>query len=252
MLDIACGTGIVTRRLLRPGRTVIGVDRSPGMLVPAAQRIPGGAVCGDATRLPFASGSVDAVVMVWLLHLLPDPEAVLAEALRVLRPGGRLVTTVDKEAAYFTENSDLARATAELRHQYTPHAPDRPARIRDWAAAHGLRPVGEARFPGTGQGAVRGSGGRRSTRAASPGACGPTPGRWPRWSGVSRHSRTRTLRSPTRCTGCSPWRCADRRRPDGGPHTPSPPGRAGGGGRGRAGTTVVTGGEGVRPGEQSE
>ncbi|MEK2493924.1 class I SAM-dependent methyltransferase [Kitasatospora purpeofusca] len=152
VLDIACGTGIVTRRLRRPGRTVLGVDRSPGMLVPAAHRIPGGAVCGDATRLPFASGSVDAVVMVWLLHLLPDPEPVLAEALRVLRPGGRLVTTVDKEAAYFTEDSDLARATAELRHQYTPHAPDRTERIRAWAAAHGLRPAGEARFPGTGQG----------------------------------------------------------------------------------------------------
>ncbi|MFB8234949.1 methyltransferase domain-containing protein [Kitasatospora purpeofusca] len=152
VLDIACGTGIVTRRLQRPDRTVLGVDRSPGMLAAAAHRIPGGAVCGDATRLPFASGSVDAVVMVWLLHLLPDPEPVLAEALRVLRPGGRLVTTVDKEAAYFTEDSDLARATAELRHQYTPHAPDDLARIRAWAAAHGLRPVGEARFPGTGQG----------------------------------------------------------------------------------------------------
>ncbi|MDY0816634.1 class I SAM-dependent methyltransferase [Kitasatospora purpeofusca] len=152
VLDIACGTGIVTRRLLRPGRTVLGVDRSPGMLVPAGRRIPGGAVCGDATRLPFASGSVDAVVMVWLLHLLPDPDAVLAEALRVLRPGGRLVTTVDKEAAYFTEDGDLARATAELRRQYAPHAPDRTGRILDWAADHGLRPVGEARFPGTGQG----------------------------------------------------------------------------------------------------
>ncbi|MFB8306622.1 class I SAM-dependent methyltransferase, partial [Kitasatospora purpeofusca] len=154
VLDIACGTGIVTRRLQRTGRTVLGVDRSPGMLVPAARRIPGGAVCGDATRLPFASGSVDAVVMVWLLHLLPESTAgaVLAEALRVLRPGGRLVTTVDKEAAYFTEESGVARATAELRRRYAPHAPDRSERIRAWAADHGLRPVGEARFPGTGQG----------------------------------------------------------------------------------------------------
>ncbi|WP_093865262.1 class I SAM-dependent methyltransferase [Streptomyces sp. TLI_053] len=154
VLDIACGTGIVTRRLQRPGRVVLGVDRSPGMLAAAARRIPGGAVCGDATRLPFASGSVDAVVMVWLLHLLPEDaaDAVLSEAARVLRPGGRLVTTVDKEQAYFTEDSEVARATAELRDSYTPHAPDRHARIRDWAAGRGLRPAGEALFPGTGQG----------------------------------------------------------------------------------------------------
>ncbi|MFJ4092857.1 class I SAM-dependent methyltransferase [Kitasatospora sp. NPDC089913] len=154
VLDIACGTGIVTRRLQRPGRVVLGVDRSPGMLAAAARRIPGGAVCGDATRLPFASGSVDAVVMVWLLHLLPEDaaDAVLAEAARVLRPGGRLVTTVDKEAAHFAQESEVGRATADLRARYAPHAPDRHARIRDWAAGLGLRPSGEAVFPGLGQG----------------------------------------------------------------------------------------------------
>ncbi len=106
LLDIACGTGIVTRGLLRPERTVLGVDRSSGMLGLAARRVPGGVVCGDAARLPLASDSVDAVVIVWLLHLLPDPAAVLAEAARVLRPGGVLITTVDKDDAYFVEDSE--------------------------------------------------------------------------------------------------------------------------------------------------
>ncbi|WP_371641953.1 class I SAM-dependent methyltransferase [Streptomyces mirabilis] len=73
VLDIACGTGIVTRRLLRPDRTVLGVDRSQGMLRLAARRVPGGVVQGDASGLPVASSSVDAVVIVWLLHLLLDP-----------------------------------------------------------------------------------------------------------------------------------------------------------------------------------
>lgn len=114
VLDIACGTGIVTERLPRPGRTVVGVDRSPGMLGLAARRVPGGVVRGDATRLPFASDAVDAVVIVWLLHLLPDPVPVLAEAARVLRPGGVLITTVDKNDAYFAEDSDIAEATADL------------------------------------------------------------------------------------------------------------------------------------------
>ncbi|GAA3653631.1 class I SAM-dependent methyltransferase [Streptomyces chitinivorans] len=115
VVDVACGTGIVTRRLLRPGRTVLGVDRSPGMLAPAAERVPGGVVRGDATQLPLASGSVDAVVIVWLLHLLPDPVPVLAEASRVLRPGGTLITTVDKDDAYFVPDSDIARVTTEPR-----------------------------------------------------------------------------------------------------------------------------------------
>ncbi|MFC8515567.1 class I SAM-dependent methyltransferase [Streptomyces sp. NPDC057257] len=152
LLDVGCGTGIVTRRLLRPDRTVLGVDRSPGMLGVAARRVAGGVVCGDATRLPVATDSVDAVVLVWLLHLLPDPAAVLAEAARVLRPGGRLITTVDKDDAYFAEDSDVARLTAELRRRHAPHVPDHSARLLARAAGHGLDLVGETVFPGTGQG----------------------------------------------------------------------------------------------------
>ncbi|MEU6627086.1 class I SAM-dependent methyltransferase [Streptomyces parvus] len=152
VLDIACGTGIVTERLLRPERTVVGVDRSPGMLGLAARRLPGGVVRGDAAALPFASRTVDAVVIVWLLHLLPDPDPVLAEAARVLRPGGVLITTVDKNDAYFVEDSDVAQVTADLRRAYTPRVPDRSARVLDRAAELGLRMAGRTVFPGTGQG----------------------------------------------------------------------------------------------------
>ncbi|MEU1441236.1 class I SAM-dependent methyltransferase [Streptomyces mirabilis] len=152
VLDIACGTGIVTRRLLRPDRTVLGVDCSQGMLRLAARRVPGGVVQGDASGLPVASGSVDAVVIVWLLHLLLDPVPVLAEAARVLRPGGTLITTVDKDDAYFVPDSDIARVTAEARRQYAPRVPDHCARVLDWAARQGLVEAGETEFPGTGQG----------------------------------------------------------------------------------------------------
>ncbi|MFW3475247.1 class I SAM-dependent methyltransferase [Streptomyces microflavus] len=152
ILDIACGTGIVTGRLLRPGRTVVGVDRSPGMLGLAGRRVPGGVVRGDATRLPFASDAVDAVVIVWLLHLLPHPEPVLAEAARVLRPGGVLITTVDKNDAYFAEDSDIARVTADLRRRYAPHVPDSTARVLDRATELGLALTARTDFPGTGQG----------------------------------------------------------------------------------------------------
>ena len=58
---------------------------------------------GDATRLPFAPDAVDAVVIVWLPHLLPDPAPVPAEAAGVPRPGGVLITAVDKDDAYFSD-----------------------------------------------------------------------------------------------------------------------------------------------------
>ncbi|MDG9700854.1 class I SAM-dependent methyltransferase [Streptomyces sp. DH37] len=152
VVDVACGTGIVTRLLLRPHRTVLGVDRSSGMLRPAADRVPGGVVRGDATRLPLASGSVDAVVIVRLLHLLPDPVPVLAEASRVLRPGGTLITTVDKDDAYFVPDGDVARVTAEPRRRYAPRVSDHSRRVLRWAAGEGLEGAGETVFPGAGQG----------------------------------------------------------------------------------------------------
>ncbi|MFJ8045786.1 class I SAM-dependent methyltransferase [Kitasatospora sp. NPDC096147] len=152
VLDLACGTGIVTERLVRPGRRVLGADLSPGMLRVAAGRLPGAVVRADAGRLPLAADSVDAVVMVWLLHLLPEPDAVLAEAARVVRPGGVVVCTVDKNAAAFAVESDIGRVSAELRGRHRRPASDAAGRVLGWAAAHGMEVVGESVFPGTGQG----------------------------------------------------------------------------------------------------
>jgi SAM-dependent methyltransferase len=152
VVDLACGTGIVTRRLLAPSRRVLGVDRSAGMLVLASGRLPGVVIGGDATRLPLESASVDAVVLIWLLHLLTDAEPVLAEAARVLRPGGVLISTVDKNQAAFTVPSDVAAVTQHAREAYTRSASDRRDRVVAEAAGHGLRPVSETSFVGAGQG----------------------------------------------------------------------------------------------------
>lgn len=130
VLDVACGTGIVTGRLAGPGREIYGVDRSRGMLAFAGRRIPGHFTRGDATRLPFRAASFDAVVLIWVLHLLRDVPAAIAEAARVLRPGGVVVTTVDKNGP----------------------GRDRFALVAELAARHGLRPAGETRFTGFGQG----------------------------------------------------------------------------------------------------
>ncbi|MFF2042740.1 class I SAM-dependent methyltransferase [Kitasatospora sp. NPDC058170] len=152
LVDVACGTGIVTTRLCRPTRSVLGVDRSQGMVELASGRLPLGVVLGDAARLPIGSARTDAVVLIWLLHLLSDPAPVLAEGARVLRGGGVLVTTVDKDQAAFSIASDVAEVTAPLRRKYAPRAADGFDRVVELGAGHGLRPVGETGFAGIGQG----------------------------------------------------------------------------------------------------
>ncbi|MGX1134404.1 SAM-dependent methyltransferase [Streptomyces glaucescens] len=153
LLDLACGTGIVTRRLAaaRAGTRVVGVDLTDEMVHLAAARLPGAVLRADARRLPFPDGRFDAVTSVWLLHLLPDADAVravVAECARVLRPGGVYVTTVDKAAAH-NVGSDI---DAVLATRPRAHAVDEAAAVEAYAAEHGLRPAGQARFPGRGQG----------------------------------------------------------------------------------------------------
>jgi ubiquinone/menaquinone biosynthesis C-methylase UbiE len=118
-LDVAGGTGIVSAQLAARGLDVLVVDRSTGMLRVAATRLPGRVLAADATRLPLADGSVDMVTAIWLLHLVPaHADAVLAEAARVLRPGGMFVTTVDKHLAHGSarrsDADELERVTAVL------------------------------------------------------------------------------------------------------------------------------------------
>ncbi|NEB79499.1 class I SAM-dependent methyltransferase, partial [Streptomyces sp. SID14478] len=80
--------------------------------------------------LPFADGTFDAVTSVWLLHLLDDAAPVIAEAARVLRPGGVYLTTVDKSAAHLT-GSDLCALVAPYR---TRRPADAAALVTSYAA----------------------------------------------------------------------------------------------------------------------
>ncbi|MEV0975324.1 class I SAM-dependent methyltransferase [Streptomyces sp. NPDC049915] len=153
MLDVACGTGIVTRRLsaARPGLAVTGADLAHTMTRHAAARLPGAVIRADTRRLPFARAAFDAVAGVWLLHLLDTPEdvrAVVAECARVLAPGGVYVTTVDKAAAH-NVGSDI---DAVLASRPPSEARDASDQVQKYAVEHGLVPAGRARFTGRGQG----------------------------------------------------------------------------------------------------
>jgi len=91
-LDAACGTGRHSAYLASLGHTVIGVDSSAAMLERAREKVPDGEFHeADLHDLPLPDDHVDLVVCGLSLVHVPDLELVLAEFVRVLRPGGDLV-----------------------------------------------------------------------------------------------------------------------------------------------------------------
>lgn len=90
-LDLGCGTGRNFDTIRDSGRTVIGLDRSADQLRLARTRTDGPLIEGDATELPFADGSFDTVITMWISTDIDDFPSALGEAVRVLRPGGLLV-----------------------------------------------------------------------------------------------------------------------------------------------------------------
>jgi ubiquinone/menaquinone biosynthesis C-methylase UbiE len=94
VLDVGCGPAIWCDRVLRRGAWLVGTDLSHGLIRSARQRFPEVAfVVSDATQLPFASASFDAVTCNVAINAFPSPEQGAAEALRVLRPGGHYAFT---------------------------------------------------------------------------------------------------------------------------------------------------------------
>ena len=94
VLEIAAGTGVVTRALaarLPEPAAIVATDLNPGMLETAAQvgtKRPVQWRQADAMQLPFADGEFDAVVCQFAVMFFPDKGQAFAEARRVLRPGG--------------------------------------------------------------------------------------------------------------------------------------------------------------------
>lgn len=89
LLDVGCGTGQSRRIYLDRSSSYVGLDLSLGSLRLAQARFAAtGWAQADACRLPFSGDSFDVVAFSSVLHHLADRPSALAEALRVLRPGG--------------------------------------------------------------------------------------------------------------------------------------------------------------------
>ena len=96
-LDVGCGTGALTARLVEAlgDRQVSAADPSSALLTALRTRFPDvDAREAPAERLPFADASFDRVVASLVVHFMKDPAAGLTEMRRVARPGGLVAATV--------------------------------------------------------------------------------------------------------------------------------------------------------------
>ena len=154
VLEIACGTGIVTRRLVErigPGGRVVATDLNQAMIDQARTHVPSDAPVewqtADATRLPFPDRSFGAVVCQFGLMFFPDKAAAIRETLRVLEPGGLYLFSVWDSL----EHNHVARITHETVAAFFPDDPPKfytvpmslhdPAPIRAWLSAAGFEGV---------------------------------------------------------------------------------------------------------------
>ena len=119
LLDVGGGTGNYALALQREGWQPVVCDRSADMLARAAAKGLETVEC-DATALPFADASFDAVMCVSMLHHVDDRSRALAEQRRVVRPGGRgalmLYTREDIEDAWYHEYFPSTRAWMDASH----------------------------------------------------------------------------------------------------------------------------------------
>ena len=94
VLELATGPGLLAKHVAPAARRMIATDYSDGMIAQAKKgENPENLTfeIADAMNLPYGDNSFDAVIIANALHIVPDPEKVLSQIDRVLRPGGLLI-----------------------------------------------------------------------------------------------------------------------------------------------------------------
>ncbi|MDQ0932579.1 SAM-dependent methyltransferase [Streptomyces turgidiscabies] len=95
MVDVGCGNGRYVQRLRedRPGLALLGLDIAPGILA----TVPGQVAVADVTRLPLATGSVDAALAMHMLYHVPDIPLAVRELSRVVARDGVVIVSTNSE-----------------------------------------------------------------------------------------------------------------------------------------------------------
>ncbi|MEU8361734.1 methyltransferase domain-containing protein [Nonomuraea sp. NPDC048882] len=120
LLDVGCGTGVVTAAALAAGAEVTAVDVDPGMVALTARRNPSATVRPAALpELPFDDEQFDVIAGNFIINHVPDAAAALTELHRVLRPGGTIGLTWWK-ADEMTATGVIADAIAAAGVPYEP------------------------------------------------------------------------------------------------------------------------------------
>jgi len=119
VLDLGCGTGDLTARLVQAGADVVGLDADPAMAQAFAQRLPGVPVVVVDAQQPWPSGPLtagpfDAVFSNAALHWMPAAAAVTGQVAEKLRHGGRFAAELGAVGNVATIRTALAAAAADL------------------------------------------------------------------------------------------------------------------------------------------
>ena len=124
VLDVGCSSGYGAVALLAhgpAGRVVVGVERDPEALALGRARLPWLRIIeGDATALPIQDQCADAVVLLDVLEHLAEPDRAIAEAHRVLRPGGVLILSLPHSGALRALDSQNVYETLRRRRPSWP------------------------------------------------------------------------------------------------------------------------------------
>jgi SAM-dependent methyltransferase len=160
ILDVGCGDGEMVLRLAAAGHQVTGVEKSPGMLASAAERVAATPEIaervtlteGDIHHLPYDDASFDAVVCHGVVMYLPDSVAPVAHLARLVAPGG-ILSILTKNALAVGMREALSGDYAAAREQIESGQADSvgnlgivtrgdtPAHLDQLAEANGLTPL---------------------------------------------------------------------------------------------------------------